>query len=491
MFKKILTLFKQSIIFGMGTVFERLLAFLMVPLFTNTLSKEEFGIYVLWVSYIVLASPFFLLGHNSAIIRFYAASENESERKIIFSTSFWTVLIVSGFFSFISLLLIKPLNPILFDTQVSDAVMWYLIGVLFFDSLNLLGLNVLKAENRAMSFALISIITGLAVPILTIYFIVYLKMNVEGALLAILGVTFIRFIVLWPIVFRNRIQFKFSIVRFKELTWFGLPFIPTILGTSLMVSIDRIFLKSFYDTATAGVYGAGCRIAMVISLLTKAFQFAWEPFIASTYQEKDAPMLYCKIFTYFSLIMTLFFMLITLLIEDIVQIRFRQYTFLGEEYYGSLPIIPVVMLGSLFYGFYLNFIPGVYVQKKSIYFPVITGIAALMNFVMNWLLIPIYGMQGAAWSTAVAYFAMMIGMFLLNQRFYPVPYEYGRLLKLILVTGGVLVFYFYSQPIVLINKVFLFLATIILLWLVRFFEKNEIQRFQTLIKDKLWLNSSW
>ncbi|MBN2088800.1 oligosaccharide flippase family protein [candidate division KSB1 bacterium] len=490
MFKKILTLFKQSIIFGMGTIFERLLAFLMVPLFTNTLSKEAFGIYVLWVSYIVLASPFFLLGHNSAIIRFYAATEDDGERKIIFSTSFWTVLFASILLSFIGLIFLKPLTPLLFDEQVSKEVMWYLLGVLFFDSLNLLGLNLLKAENRAMSFALIAIITGLAVPILTIYFIVHLKMGVNGALLATLGVTIIKFIVLWPIAFRNRIQLKFSIGKFKELTNFGLPFIPTILGASLMVSIDRIFLKSFYGTATAGVYGAGCRIAMVISLLTKAFQFAWEPFIASTYQEKDSPLLYSKIFSYFAFIITVFFLFITLFVEDIVHLKFRQYTFLGEDYFESLPIIPIVMLGSLFYGFYLNFIPGVYVRKKSIFFPIITGIAALINLMLNWLLIPVYGMQGAAWSTVAAYFVMMMGMFILNKRFYPVPYEYGRLLKLSFVTGGILIFYFLMQPVTFLSKCLLFLTTIGLLWLVRFFEKNEIQRFQTLIKDKLWPNSS-
>ncbi len=490
MFKKILTLFKQSIIFGMGTVFERLLSFLMVPLFTNTLSKDEFGIYVLWISYIVLASPFFLLGHNSAIIRFYAASDDERERRTIFSTSFWTVLFVSSVLSVIGLLFAPPLSRWLFDAQVTPAVTWYLFGVLFFDALNLLGLNLLKAENRAMSFALISILTGLAIPILTIYLIVYLKMGVEGVLLATLFVTILKFIILWPIAFQKRIQLVFSVTIFKELTHFGLPFIPTILGASLMVSLDRIFLKYFFDTATAGVYGAGCRIAMVLSLLIKAFQFAWEPFIASSYQEKDAPVLYGKIFTYFALITTLFFVFMTLFVQDIVRLNFGKYTFLGKEYFESISIIPVIMLGSLFYGFFLNFIPGVYVRKKSIYFPVITGIAALINLVLNWLLIPVYAMQGAAWSTVVAYLIMMIGMYLVNQRLFPVPYEYGRLMKLFLIAGATLLFYYLSPTYSFMNKIFLFMATLILLWLVRFFEKNEIQRIQTLIKDKLWPNSS-
>lgn len=483
MFRNIKILFTQSIIYGIGTIFERVLAFLMLPLFTNFLSQEDFGTYTLWFSYVIILNPLFLFGQNTALIRFYGSVVKRDEQISIFSTAFWTVIMAATIFSGIGLLAFRPLMNLLFETQTgAGSLTLFLIIVLWLDSINLLALNLLKAENRAFSFAWISILCGIAIPLVTVYLLILLKMKAIGAVLAILVVATLKLGLLTLVVIRRRLRFTFSIDYFKKMARFGLPFVPTILAASLMVTLDRILIDKMIGKAAVGIYAAGCRLGMFISLLTKAFQYAWEPFIAANFQKPDAKQIFSKVLTYFVLVTGLVYILVVLFVDDIVRIKIGNYTFFGADFYESTAVVPLIMLGSLCYGIYLNFIVGAYAQKKSGYFLLFTGLAALVNLVLNFLLIPVWGMQGAALATVGSYGVMLLGMFLLNQKIYPISYEYPRILKIVVLL---------LLPLLIVTlgdwwqntsvKILLVLLLPFLLVLFKVFEKEELHRIKQLV----------
>lgn len=490
MFRNILALFKQSAIYGMGAIFERLLAFLMLPFFTNTFAQTEFGVYVLWFSYLTLASPGYLLGLNSALIRFYAATDNRQEQKAIFSTCYWTVLGLASLLSIVLFGLARPLTPVLFDPQVKVQVIFYLIAVLGLDSLNLLMLNLLKAENRAFTFTAISVGSGILFPGLTIFFVVTLKQGVNGALLATLITALVKCGCLHGFVVRDRLSWQFSKDWLQKMLRFGLPFVPSVLGAALLVSLDRIFLEKYWGQAVVGLYGAGSRLAMIISLMTKAFQYAWEPFLTATYRQPEAPRLYSKIFTYFVGILGVIYLGVTLFVEELVRLRIGTHTFFGPEYYASTTVVPLLMLGAVLYGIYLHFTIGIYVQQKSIFFLVVTAVGVVLNLLANWLFIPKYGMLGAAWANVLAFGGMLLVMFGLNQKYFPVPYEFLRLGKLILVLSGTWLastcFGGFHSPGL---KFGFWLLIPLWLGLLNFYEKAEFQPFKLYLKGKLWQNS--
>ncbi|MCI0515149.1 polysaccharide biosynthesis C-terminal domain-containing protein, partial [candidate division KSB1 bacterium] len=284
----------------------------------------------------------------------------------------------------------------------------------------------------------------------------------------------------------------FSKDYFRKMLHFGLPFVPSILGAALMVSLDRIFLEKYWGQATVGLYGAGSRLAMLIGLLIKAFQFAWEPFLTATYQQADAPRLYSKIFTYFVGILGVIYLGITLLVNELVRLKFGNYTFFGPEYYASTTVVPLLMLGAVAYGIYLHFTIGIYVQRKSIFFPVVTAFGAIISLGANWLLIPTYGMLGAAWANVLAFGGMMLVMFGLNQKYFPIPYEFLRLGKLILVLASTglapVLFGGLNAPGL---KLGLWLLIPLWLGLLNFYEKTEFRQLKSYLKGKVWLNSRW
>lgn len=479
MFNKLLTFFKQSAVYGIGTIFERLLSFLMLPLYLNALSEAEFGLFIAWQAYFMIISPFFLFGQNSALIRFYSATHNRSERTLIFSTTFWAVFGVGSFLAIIGLLSAKPLSVLFFDANMNYHLLWLMLGVVWLDAQNLLSLNLLKAENRAAHFSFLSILSGIMIFVATYYFVILQGIKAEGAVLAVFTVSLFKFILLFAFVILPRLRLRFSPHLLREMLQFGLPYLPTVLAASFLVTIDRIFIDQLMGKEVLGIYGAGCRLAMLVALFNKAFQYAWEPFIASTYEQKDAPQLFSKIFTYFFAIAGFLYLAVVLFIDDLIQLQIGSFTFARPEYFASVKIVPIVMLGTLLYGIYINFMVGVYVKKKSSYFTLLTVIAAAMNFTLNSFFIPWWGMFGAAWATVLAYGSMMVGMYWLSQKYYPVRYEWGRIFKLVLfiaVIGFGATFFHLN----LWQKGLSLAAFPLLLYGARFFDTEEIRRIRTL-----------
>ncbi|MCK5739006.1 oligosaccharide flippase family protein [bacterium] len=480
--KSITGFFKQSVFYGIGTIFERLLSFLMLPLFTNLLTRTQFGTYQLWIAAMVLLSPFLLLGLNSALIRFYAGAKSTYEQMTLFSTCFWTVLCLGAVFCGIGVLFAKPLAVLLFDSAADTLFVHFLMVTLLFDSLNMLGMNLLKIEQRAPVFVLISLISGISVPLITVLLIVVYQFGVAGAIGAVVAVSAVKFCVIVVLVLRRKLVKRVSFPVLRELLHFGLPFLPTVLAASLMVTIDRFLLREMAGLSVVGVYAAGCRLGMAIALFTKAFQYAWEPFISLVHEEENASILFGRIFTYYLLVTGMIFLNISMMVENIVRLDFGKFTFFNAEYFSATAVVPIVMLGAVFYGMYVNFSAGAYIRKKSRYYPLITIVAALLNLVLNLILIPVWGMVGAAWATAMAYLLMAGWMFWVNQHLFPVNYEYKRLLKLVLVLGGAFGVYFGAGLTFSVwSKFGLMVLVVVVLWLVRFFEPNEIQRVRQLI----------
>jgi O-antigen/teichoic acid export membrane protein len=137
----------------------------------------------------------------------------------------------------------------------------------------------------------------------------------------------------------------------------------------------------------------------------------------------------------------------------------------------------VVMLAYVFYAVYLNSLIGIYLKKKTKYLPPITIAGMVGNVAANYVLIPPLGIMGAAWARFIAYFIMAIALYLVGQRLYPVQYEWKRLYKLVLVVG----FLFFLSRINVVSSHFglemgVLAAFPIILYLIGFFEKNEINK---------------
>jgi O-antigen/teichoic acid export membrane protein len=152
-------------------------------------------------------------------------------------------------------------------------------------------------------------------------------------------------------------------------------------------------------------------------------------------------------------------------------------TFFGAKYLTGWEIVPVILLGYMFHGMYVNFTAGIYIEEKNKYLPFITGAGAFLNIVVNLFLIPRMGIMGAALATLAAY-ALMAGLiYIFAQKYYRINYEYRKVVTILaLVVAACCLYYylFYSGQLYLIYKFIILAAFIVLLFVLKVVRKREL-----------------
>jgi len=149
--------------------------------------------------------------------------------------------------------------------------------------------------------------------------------------------------------------------------------------------------------------------------------------------------------TYFVLVSSALTLVLSLFIEDLVKIRVLGHSLINSSYWSGLPIVPVVLAGYVFLGIYNNLIAGIYIKEKTQYLPAITFVGALLNVVVNFILIPRLGMMGAALATLVAYAGMALTLYIVVRKAYPVAYDWVRI-GVILLCGAICYFLYLHLP---------------------------------------------
>lgn len=473
MFESLKQLTKHSIVYGIGHIVARSIGFLLLPLYTNYLLPKEYGIAALIFSYLAIMNVFYTYGLDTAFLRFFILAKDEQEKRRIFSTAFSSIIMTSVLFSTLVLLLSPEVSEVIFTSPDYAHLIKLASGILLFDSLGVLPFLILRAEQKSIRFVLLKSINVTLTLGLNILFIVHLGKGVAGIFISNLITSFLTLIILIPIVTR---WFFLTLSRpiYSDLLRFGLPYIPSGLAVILMDLIDRFILERMAGLEVTGIYSAGYKLGMVMALFVAAFRFAWHPFFLSTSREENAKEIFSRVLTYFLLASSVVFLVISFFINNIVRFQLFGFTVFGQKYWEGTVIVPVIMLAYIFYGIYVNFVVGIYLEKKTAHLPYITGTGALVNVLGNLLLIPVLGMTGAAYATLLAYVVMATILFLVSRRYYPIRYEFTRLAKIAFSAG--LIFFLGRINHDIPFRILLLGLYPFLLLAIGFFDKAQIRR---------------
>ncbi len=482
MFQKLKELSKDTAIYGVSTMVGRFLTFLLVPLYTNVFIESDYGVVSNIYFFIAIMNVVFIYGMDSAFLK-YSSKIKIGDKKDNFSTPYISVIIV-GIILVATILLTKSKLAVILGVPANFIYLLnYAALILFIDVLAVIPFIKLRLERKAKKFAAFKIINISVSLILNLYLILVLKFGIEAILIANLIASILTYLLLFPSVIKN-LRFKINIELLKSLLKFGLPYFPAGLGAMLIQGVDRPILGHLTDLSTVGVYSANYKLGIFMMLFVSMFQFAWQPFFLQNEDEKNAKDIFSKVFTYFALVGSFVLVTISIFISDIVKFNISGYSIIGSNYWGGLNIVPIILLGYLFYGFYIVFTAGIYIKEKSIYIPFITLGGALINILSNYILIPIYGMIGAALSTLVSYLFMAAALLIVTQKFYRIEYEFFRIGKIffgIFIIGVLYYWLLNSDSLFLVYKILLTLLFIIYI-LIFVINKQEIR----VLKEKLF-----
>ncbi|SFA97899.1 Membrane protein involved in the export of O-antigen and teichoic acid [Flavobacterium swingsii] len=427
------SLFKQTLIYGLATVLPRMISFLLNPLYTKVLPKQEFADVSIVFAYLVFFNVVLSYGMETAFFRFY--NQEENKKKVISTTT------ISIFWSTITFLVLSLLfrNSLSHWSDINVQYITYTIWILVLDALVIIPFSRLRAEKKPMVYAIIKIGNVTTNFLLNLFFLLVLPKitasNPTGFLSTIyfenfqVGYIFVSsllsslltFIVLSPNYFK--IKWKFDFLLWKKMIQYGFPILIAGIGFAINEHFDKILLDWFHvSKSDIGAYSACYKIGMFMVLFRTAFTLGIEPFFFSHAGNENAPQTYATITKYF-VITGSFILLFVIVFVDILKILLVP----NPSYWEAMKVVPLIILANFFLGIYTNLSVWYKIIDKTKIGAYISIIGAVITLLLNYLLIEKFSYYGSAIATITAYGSMMFISYYLGQKKYPIPYEINKI----------------------------------------------------------------
>lgn len=470
-------LFSQFIIYGIGKVGVRLINFIMIPLYTRFLTPEDYGKLTIIHMIGSILHILFPLGLGSGLMRIYYTGNEKDEIDRIVGTAIVSSHVITLVFFFGLFFFSETFSRILFNFENGELFLRIIIITQLFVAIIDLFYSILRAEQRVKTFVTVNIFRTIFGIGIIIIFVAFLGRKVQGILEGTLISTLICYIILLPLIVKKE-RIRFSFKRLKEMLNFGLPLIPAGIALWIVNLSDRYFLKWFSSLSEVGLYSLGYNFGMLLQvLLVEPFKLAWNPFMFSVAKLDDAKRIYARVLVYFTLIGMAFVLLLSIFSKEILSIIATQKFIKGYK------VIPLISLSYLLLGMCSILVAGIHIVKKTKYATLSIIITCPINLLLNYLLIPSFGMMGAAFATILSCLFLSLLYFHFSQKLYPIPHEFGRI-GFIFITGFLV--YILSTLIqgeILLSiflKALIFLLYPTLLYISGFFKPEEIKEIRRL-----------
>lgn len=427
-------LFKQTLIYGLATVFPRIISFILNPLFVYYLpDKSKMGEVSVIFAYLVFFNVVLSYGMETAFFRFYNSEDN---KKSVIATTTISLFWSSIGFLFLSLLFRRTLAN---WSDISVEYITYTIWILTLDALAIIPFSKLRAERKPMKYAAIKMTNVSINLLLNVFFLAFLPKlvanNPNGFLSTIyfenfqigyifisnLVASFVTLLVLIPNY--TSISWKFDAVLWKKMIKYGLPILFAGIAFAINEHFDKILLDWMHvPLSEIGAYSACYKIGMFMVLFRTAYTLGIEPFFFSHASNENAPQTYATITKYF-VIFGSFICLFVIAFIDLLKVPLVP----RAVYWDAIKVVPLIVLANFFLGIYTNLSVWYKLIDKTKIGAYISLVGAAITLILNWLLIPTMSYYGSAIATIAAYGSMMIISYKIGQKQYPIPYDMTKI----------------------------------------------------------------
>ncbi|MFC2034057.1 oligosaccharide flippase family protein [Chloroflexota bacterium] len=413
---------KNSFIYGISTILPQFISLFLLPVYTRYLTPSDFGILAMLDAIAIPMTIFLALRLNTAIIRFFFDYTGD-ERKSYLGTIFLFLMVYALLICSLLIFFGKPLFENIFNSEVLfyPFVVWQII-------ISFLGLawvilsSLLIAEQQAGKRMVLSLVSTSLNIGLILYFIIVQGLGVKGYITAVLITNSLMFFVYLGILYK-KISLKLSWPKLKESLIFCIPLLPNALISYVLTFTDRWFLLRYYGLVEVGLYSIAIYFMRLIGYSYSAVGQAWTPifFQGAGENENQAKLLLTRTVTFWAAGGGFITLMLALFSREVLLLMTT------AEFHPAYTVVPILTFNGLVMG--IRFFPryGILFIKKTKAILMITSVATGTNVIANFLLVPQYGIFGAAYATLIANLAALAITWLVMQKYYPVRFEYVKL----------------------------------------------------------------
>ena len=476
-------LFTQQIgLIGITNLIMSLRGIILLPILTKTLGAYEYGIWAQLIVTISLCTPLVTIGLLSGIVRFLAAETDKKEIQEGFFSSLIVIFFFGLLFAFLLFISSNFLSHTIFHTKEAIPLIKisaFIILIWALDQALLQFFRTRRQMSKYSGFMLLETFGELGL----IAYLVLSGFGLFGAVISLLIIRSITFgIMLFVIISQIGIKLP-NFTTIKPYLAFGLPMLPSYLFGWIINSSDRYVIGYFMDSAFVGVYSAAYAIGGIILMFMGPISIVLYPTILKLWEldkiEEVKTHLQYSLKYYLMLAIPATFGLSVLAKPLLVSLTTSQFE------YGSV-LIPIIAVSSIFSSFYSINMYILATAKKTKIIAALLGITAIVNIVLNIIVVPLIGILGAAISTLISFFILSFLMyyFAVNNVKFDLGLEF--ILKSVLASFIMSFLIFEYNPTGMINVLISigFGAVVYfgLLLLLRGFNKDELKFLRSLFK---------
>jgi O-antigen/teichoic acid export membrane protein len=418
-----------------ASILSTVIAVALLPLYTRYLTTSDYGAAEVLFAAVVSVSIVVRLGLIEAILRFYYLDEEDSGEVVrsTFAGLFWLATIGS----LLLLPFATPLAEALLDPKHASEVgqmaelVRISIGGLWALTMYEFMLTLFRLEERARAYFATTILSVLVTIALTVVLVVGFEDGARGLLIGTYatGAAFVGGLIAWQ---WRRLSLRFDRGLLGRLFRFGLPTMPAEVSLYLLNFVDRLIIVRSLGLAEAGLYSLAVKFAQAVNVFVRGFQLAWPPLAYSIRDDDEARRAYAIVVTLFAAGCAWIVAGMWLFSRWIVR------ALAAPKFLDSFEAIGLVSTAVTLYALYLVLVVILgRTGRTEFNFPAAIG-ALVANVVLNLILVPAWGIVGAGVALVASYLVVLGLMYAFTQRLFPVPYEWGRLLRVV-ATVAVLV----------------------------------------------------
>lgn len=418
-------IFNQSLLYGIGNFFSTLFSFLVLPVYTRLLSVQDFGKLSLILTAIFFLQYMYNMGiYSGFMVRYFDfKAEDYIPRKRLSSTILFFYVFFCLLTSVFIYLFLCPVMKVLIGTE-DKLVIMFIVLISSFEILYILPMAIMRFEERIITFISISFIKSFMLLVTVFIALRYTNGGINAALLAQLSVTFCATVFAYLLTYRNY-AIVFDVNELKNGVKIGLPFLIVMISFWLIDSANKFMINHFLSVTEVALYSIGFKIGQIILFIVTVFQLVWQPQMFKIAADEKSHKIFGEIFNYFTLTLFTIALVISLFSQELILI------FSTNTYVSSYGLVPIIVFAYLFYGLFY-FLQTPLIIKKHLYsLTVICIIGAIFNIIANFTAIPLFGITGAAYATAITYSMMACIVLLVSQKIYYIPYDLLKFSKIV------------------------------------------------------------
>lgn len=383
-------LVKNTMIIAIGKLSTQIISYLLLPLYTYKLSPAEFGTYDFVCTLSLFLCPIITLLMEESMFRFLIdATSKLQEKKVISQTIIYTLF---GTLLFIPIAIIVMRVGANYSPMLIFAIISFIISNIMIGLSNSLARGLSKLKLYSFS----NFILGIGTIILNVVFIVALNSGAEGLLWANTIANALTAVVIFVKLRLFEFIGKFDKKLMKSMVKYSVPLVPNSISWSIINMSDRIFLTQIIGSAANGIYAMANRFPNIINVLYGYFNTAWKESAAKIIKDQNKNQYYNSI--YHDTKRFLYAVTICL----IAAMPFIFPILINKSYDEAYIYIPIVMIAT-YYSNLSSYFGGIFsAYKDTKIMGTTTIVAAIINLVIDLLLIKQFEIYAACISTLVA-----------------------------------------------------------------------------------------